>query len=345
MNVQEISPEIQQSMMLVDMACGPLYASAVRVVVELEIADKLRDGAKTAVELAGGGNLHPQSLYRVLRFMASRGIFAEDGEGRFTLTPAAELLRSDAPGSLRAATLMLTADNMMEAGIKLLHGVKTGRCPFDHVHGAPFFAYLQNHPERAQVFDLGMAAFSDSENAPIAGAYDFSPYSRVMDVGGGHGGFLVEVLKKHPSLRGILYDQAHVAHGTKRLREGGVAARAEVISGDFFHSVPRGSDVYVVKRVLHDWDDAKCVTILKHCREVLPPHGRVLVVDAVLAAGNAPDFAKAIDLMMMSVSTGRERTESEFKDLFAAAGLELTRVIPTPSMLSIVEGVPADLTA
>lgn len=332
-------------MMLLDMACGPLHAAAVRVVVELAIADKLRDGAKTSAELAADGNLHPQSLHRVMRFMASRGIFAEDGDGRFTLTPAAELLRSDVPGSLSAASLMLTADNMMEAGIKLLRGVRTGQCPFDHVHGSPFFDYLQSHPERAAVFDLGMAAFSDSENAPIAAAYDFSPYSRVMDVGGGHGGFLVEVLKRHPSLRGTLYDQAHVARGTTRLAEGGVASRSEVVSGSFFDAVPRGADVYVVKRVLHDWDDEKCVTILRHCRAVTPPHGRVLVIDAVLSAGNAPDFAKVIDLMMMSVSTGRERTEPEFRALYAAAGLELTRVIPTPSMLSIVEGVPVGAAA
>lgn len=339
--MQDISPEVQQYGMLLDMACGPLHASAVQVIAELKIADRLRDGARTAAELAEPDNLHPPSLYRVLRFMASRGIFAEDGEGRFTLTPAAHLLRSDVPGSLNAATLMLTADSMMEAGIKLLHAVKTGRCPFDHVHGAPFFEYLQGHPARAEVFDLGMAAFSDSENAPIAAAYDFSAYSRVMDVGGGHGGFLVEVLKNHPTVHGILYDQAHVARGARRLAEGGVVARAEVVSGNFFESVPRGADVYIVKRVLHDWDDEKCVKILKHCRAVMPPHGRVLVIDAVLAAGNAPDFAKVVDLMMMSVSTGRERTEPEFRALYAAAGLELTRVIPTPSMLSIVEGAPA----
>jgi hypothetical protein len=266
-------------------------------------------------------------------------VLVEDEHGRFASTPLGDTLRSDVPGSVRAAVVMAGDPTFTRACGDMGHSVRTGGPAFDHVFGAPFFDYLRTHPEAGAIFNDGMATFSAMENPAIAAAYDFPRGARVVDVGGGHGGFIAEILKAHPTVRGVLYDMPEVVRDAGHARE--LADRCEIREGDFFTSVPTGGDVYVVKRILHDWADEACIRILQNLRRAVPPSGRVLAVDAVLSPVGQPDMSKVSDLLMMVVSPGRERTEEEFRRLYAAAGLRLTRIIRTASALSIVEGEPA----
>jgi len=324
---------------MISIAFGSLPAQAVAVAAQLGVVDHLAGGPRTAAELARATGTHAPSLYRLLRALATLEVLAEDDEGRFSSTPLGDTLRSDAPGSVRAAVIMAGDPTFTRACGEMAHSVRTGAPAFDHVFGAPFFDYLSTHSEAGVVFNQGMANFSAVENPAIAAAYEFPPGARVVDVGGGHGGFLAEVLKAHPGVRGVLYDLPEVVRDATYLTP--LADRCEVLAGDFFSAVPSGADVYVVKRILHDWADDVCIRILKTLRRAMAAGGRVLAIDAVIAPAGQPDMNKVSDLVIMVVAPGRERTEEEFARLYAAAGFRLTRVIPTASALSIVEAVPA----
>src|SRR5215813_6293297 len=326
---------------MIAMAFGSIPAQAVSVAAELGIVDHLVDGPRSAAELARLTGTHAPSLYRVLRALATLEVLVEDAEGRFSSTTLGDTLRSDGPESVRRAVIMAGDPTFTRACGDMMHSVRTGSPAFDHVFGTPFFDYLRRHVEAGAVFNGGMASLSELENPTLAASYDFPPRACVIDVGGGRGGFLAEVLKAHPSVRGVLYDLPEVVREASVVREGGVADRCEVRSGDFFAAVPEGGDVYVAKRILHDWADEQCVPLLKSFRKAMPTRGRLLAIDAVLAPPGTRDFGTMPDLLMLVVSPGRERTEPEFRELFTAAGFRLTRVIPTPSSLSIVEGVPA----
>jgi hypothetical protein len=249
-------------------------------------------------------------------------------------------LRTDAPGSIRAAVRWVTAPMHYRSAGDTLQTVLTGRPAFDDLFGSSYFDYLARNPQAGRVWDEGMACFASMENRPIAQAYAFPRGAQIVDVGGGQGGFLAEVLTANPTARGVLYDLPAVVADPRLLVAAGVRERAEAVGGDFFEFLPPGGDVYIFKRVLHDWDDATCVELLQSCRRVIPDGGRVLIIDAVIAPGNDPHAAKIVDLVMLNILRGRERTESEFAKLLTAAGFRLNRVIPTPSMLSIVEGRP-----
>jgi hypothetical protein len=336
MNSQSVNP----SQRIVDLGFGFIFSAALSAAAELGVADRLEQGPRTAASLAKELGVDAQSLYRVLRLLASVEVFSEDDSGGFSLTPAAEHLRTNAPGSLRSAVLMLTQRIFWTPAGELTETVRTGKNPFDRIFGAPFFDYLLSDTTQGARFHGGMSSLSDVENAPIARSYDFTPLRRVVDVGGGHGGFLIEVLETAPQVRGVLFDHRHVL-ADARISRAGFADRCELAEGDFFESVPSGADAYVLKRILHDWSDEVCVRILRTCREAMAQHGRVLVVDTVIPLGNAPHGGKVLDVMMMASLPGRERTEAEFEKLFAQAGLRLTRVIRTPTALSITEGVAA----
>ena len=326
-------------MLLIDLCFGYLLTSAIYVAAELRIADHLAAGPLSAAELSPRVGADPQCLYRVLRALASKGVFAEDRDGRFHLTPPAESLRSDTPGSFRDAVLMCTLAPTIAAGAQLLHSVRTGQAAFAQVHDSTYFEYLAGHPELGIAFDKGMAAWSEMENATLAASYDFAPSRRVVDVGGGRGGFLREVLKRYSAPRGIVLDQPHVI--AEIAADSVAAGRCELVGGDFFKAVPAGADVYVVKRILHDWGDEACVSLLRRCREAMAAGGRVLVIDAVIQPGNDDDPGKVMDLVMMALLAGRERTSAEFAALLAAAGLRLVRVIPTATTLCILEAAAA----
>lgn len=323
---------------LMDHAMGYLFSAALRAAAALGVADHLSTGPRPVAELAEAVGADPLNLHRTLRLLATRGIFVEDDEGRFALTPAAELLRGDVPGSFRSAVLMLTDKTFWQPAGELEEAVRTGTSPFERLFGMPFFDHFARDADTAAVFHVGMAEMSDPENPLVAWAYDFPASATVVDLGGGHGGLLLAVLREHPGLRGVLFEQPHVLQ-KHRLGELGADDRWELVPGDFFTGAPPG-DVYLIKRILHDWDDEQCLRILRHCRRAVSDHGRVLVVDAVIPPGNDPDPGKVIDLLMMSSLTGRERTRAEFDALFTAAGFRLTGVIPTGTRLSIVEGIP-----
>jgi hypothetical protein len=329
---------------LLAMINGYWVSQLIFVAAQLDLADQLAKGPLTAAALAQRTGANAGALARVLRALASVGVFEADAQGRYRLTPLAQWLRSDHPASLRDFARMMIDDYNWRAWGGLLQGVRDGGPPFERAHGMAFFDFLQRHPEKEQVFAASMASVSGVENPAIARAYPFGKLSRVVDVGGAHGHLLATILRRHKKLRGVLYDQPQVVAGAAS--RGFVAAadvreRVEVAGGDFFASVPAGADGYLMKYILHDWDDAHCVRILRLCREAMVPDGRVLVADHVIPPGNGADRGKLMDINMFVLLRGKERTRSEFAELFSAAGLKLARVVPTGATVSVLEAVRA----
>jgi hypothetical protein len=332
----ELPPPVQ----LMQMLFGFAASRAIGVSAELRIADLLKDGSKSAEELAQQTGVHARSLYRVLRACASIGVFAEDDEKKFSLTPLAEPLRSDAPGSLRAFAEMITCDWQFQTWAELPYSVKTGKPSFDKVHGTSSFDYFWSNEKAGKVFNDAMTSNSAFSSMAVVNAYDFSSISKLVDVGGGHGFLLASVLAKYDSVKGVLYDRpAIVAEAAKLLKEHGVSGRCETEDGDFFESVPEDGDAYIMKHIIHDWNDEQCVAILQNCRKAMTGDGKVLVVEMVVPEGNEPSPAKFLDLQMLQFLPGCERTEREYSELFDKAGLKLSRIIPTMSPFSIIEGV------
>jgi len=333
---QELPPPTQ----LMQMLFGFAASRAIGVSAELCIADLLKDGPKTAEELAQQTGVHARSLYRVLRACASIGVYSEDNEKRFSLTPLAEPLVSDAPGSLRAFAEMITCDWQFQTWAELPYSVKTGKPSFEKVFGKSSFEYFWSDEKAGRVFNDAMTSNSAFASVATVNAYDFSSISKLVDVGGGHGFLLASILAKYGNLKGVLYDMPDiVAQAEKLLSEHGVTNRCATVGGDFFKSVPTGGDAYIMKHIIHDWNDAQCVALLQNCRKAMTDNGKILVVEMIVPKGNEPSPAKFLDLQMLQYLPGCERTEEEYGELFDKAGLELTRIIPTMSPFSIIEGV------
>jgi hypothetical protein len=294
-----------QGVILQMMWTGLLLSRALHVAAELNIADLLVAGPRSPSDLAAATNANEDALRRLLRMLASHGVFLEDERGQFALTAQADVLRSDVPDSIRDAVCMVDDGYWNTVG-HLLDSVMTGKPAFEKVLGAPAFAYRARHPEVNERFARGMANVSALENARIARAYDSSPFKKVIDVGGGKGGFLAEVLKANPCLTGILCDEEHVVADPTDLTAAGGADRCEVVGGNFFDAAPSGADVYILKRVLHDWDDEPAQRILQVCRRAIPAHGRLLGIDAVVPHGNTLHWSKDSDILMMVETGGRE---------------------------------------
>ncbi|GAA0443865.1 methyltransferase [Streptomyces olivaceiscleroticus] len=325
---------------LIEHALGHLFSAALRTAVQYRIADHLAEGPRTVEQLADATGTHAPHLRRLLRYLATRDIFREDATGVFHLTPGARPLRSDEPHSLRDAVLMMTDETFRRSSAALAETVRTAGPSFDRIFGAPLFEFLAADPGTRELFDTGMASLSGPVDGLVAESYPFPEGSTVVDVGGGRGGLLRAVLELHPSVTGVLHDQEPaIARHVLDVPE--LAGRWRAETGDFFASVPEGGDVYVLKHVLHDWPDSACVDILRRVRDVVPAQGRLLIVDAVLPPGNAPHYGKAMDVAMMAVVDGRERTAEEYATLLSAADFRLTRVLSTPAFPSIVESVPA----
>ncbi len=329
-----------EGVQVVSLSLGYVMGQALHAAAKLGIADVVAAGPRHVDYIAAETGAHAPSLRRLLRTLSSGGIFTETEPGTFALTPLGQTLRSDVPDSVRAAVIWVSEPMHYGTCGDLATTVRTGEPAFERLFGQPYFDHLAADPDAARVWDEGMACFSGMENAPIAQAYVFPTGAHIVDVGGGQGGFLAEVLKTDLSLRGVLFDLPEVVEKPRVLHDAGLLDRCELAGGNFFESLPSGGDVYAFKRVLHDWDDATCVKLLRLCRDVIPADGRLLVVDAVIPPGNEPHPAKIVDMVMMGVLTGRERTEEEFAALLTAAGFALSRVIPTYSMLAIVEGLP-----
>ena len=307
----------------------------IHVAAKLGLADLLAAGPRPVEELAAMAGAEPQALHRLLRALASLGIFAEDPAGDFVLTPQAELLRSDVQGSLRDVALLYGEDWLWQAYGNMTHSVRTGAPAFTKTHGQPFYGYLHAHPRAAARFNAAMIGFSSHETAAILEAYDFSDVRSVVDIGGGHGALLAALLRAHPQMSGTLFDLPSVLAGAASVL-GEMGERARTVAGDFFDEAPAGADLYVMKSVLHNWDDTDAQRILSTCRAAMAPEARLLVIERVVPDGNAPSEAKLFDINMLVVAGGRERTEPEYRRLLEQAGLALTRVGGTRSPLSVI---------
>jgi SAM-dependent methyltransferase len=308
-------------------------------VVKLGVPDALGAKASTAETLAARVGANAAYLRRVLRALASVGVLAEDARGRFKLTALGKTLRTG-PGSMRDFALMIVAPYNTRSWERLGDALVRGETAFDLAFGVPIFEYLRAHPEDDRQFSASMASISATENDAVARAYPFGKHRRLVDVGGAHGHLLAAILRRSKKLRGVLYDQPQVvaaAHASGFVSAPGVRERCEVAGGSFFDGVPAGADAYLMKYIVHDWDDAKCERILRHCRDAMAPGGRVLVVDRVIAPGNDPDWSKWLDINMLVGPGGQERTLAEFAALFARAGLRLVKAHPTRSPLTVLE--------
>jgi SAM-dependent methyltransferase len=344
MTEQAVSPKAQDvppQAALMQMMTGYWVSQGIYVAARLGLADLLADGPRTSRELAAATGTHAESLYRVLRMLASVGIFAEDAAGRFGLTPLAEPLRSG-PGSMRSMAIHMLEGPSWQAWGALLESVQTGRTGFVLANGEEVFPYYAAHPESARPFNEAMTEFSASLSAAVIAAYDFSAFKQIVDVGGGHGGLLTTILKANPQARGVVFDQPEVVAGAPAvIAAQGLQDRAEAVGGDFFEAVPAGGDAYVLKHIIHDWDDERSIAILRNIRRAMADGGRLLLIESVVPAGNAPDFGKLMDVHMLVMTGGRERTEAEHAALFEQAGFRLSRVVPTQSPVSVVEAVKA----
>ncbi|MGH9414136.1 MAG: methyltransferase [Terriglobales bacterium] len=314
---------------------GAMVPQVIRVAAELGLADEMAGGAKSAEDLAKATHTHGPSLARLLRALASVGVFAQDEDGRYRQTPLSDILRRDNPETLRPWALAQSAHFFWRPMGELGAAVRSGQPPFEHLYGAPFFEYMAAHPEDAAVFNGAMSS-SATHTAAIVGAYDFSKFDCVVDVGGGRGALLAAILAAHPKLRGILYDLPEVTAGAAALRTKSLDERCKIVSGDFFQAVPAGADGYLLKGILHDWNDEAALRILKNCRRAMHPGGTLLLAETVLDAAARGDGA-LMDMLMMALTSGRERTEGEFAALLQEAGFALVQVIRTASGAALVE--------
>lgn len=331
---------------LLHLAGGFHVARALYVAVRLGVADLLGDGPKSGAELARATGTHARSLGRVLRLLACEGVFAEDGSGRFALTPLSDGLRTGPSGSLRDLVAHQLGGEAYAAWGELMACVKTGETAFDRAFGLGVWEYRTRHPEYAALFDSAMSNFSGAHVDAVLDAYPFAAFRRVVDIGGGAGDFLVALLSGHPDMKGLLFDLPHVAERAReRIAGAHLADRCEILGGDVFAGVPEGADAYVLSRVIHDWDDARALAILKNCRRAMPPGGRLLLLERILPA--ATDLSPATrslltsDLMMMVMNGGGERTEEEYRALVREAGFAPANITPTRSAVSVIEAQPA----
>jgi hypothetical protein len=335
--VQGLSPQAD----LMKLTTGHWITQAIFVAAKLGIADLLLDGPRNSSELAQSTGANPRALYRLLRALASIGVFVEGSDSRFALTPMAECLQAHTPGSMRAWVLFTGEAYAFQPWGELVDSVMTGQTAFDHFHGLPIFDYYAQHPEQGKLFDAAMTGSAGPEIAAVMADYDFSGIGTLVDLGGGQGTFLSTILKVYPAIKGILAEIPAVIDGARsHLEAAHLSDRCEVVPINFFESVPAGGDAYVMKRVIHDWDDERSTIILKNCYRAMAGKGKLLLVEMVLPPGNDPDFSKWLDIAMLVYSSGCERTAEEYRDLLTTAGFRLTKITPTRSSASVIEAVP-----
>jgi hypothetical protein len=314
------------------------------VAAKLAIADRLEEGNwRSAAELARQLDVNEDALYRTLRLLASQGIFEENNTRSFKNNTVSNFLRTGVPGSLRSLFLFWGSEFHYSSYGKIMHSINTGESSRTMLSGADSFEQLRRDPEQARIFDDAMTSMTQLTGPVIAAAYDFAAWGSLMDVGGGNGILLSHILRAHPTLRGVLADQEHVL---ARAREhgylaGDIASRATMEPCNFFEHVPPGCKAYLMKNVIHDWDDDQSKTILANCRKAIPADGALLLVEWDLQPENVPSNAKFIDIVMLVLTGGRERSINEYRELLASTGFRLNRVIPTPAQVAIMEALPA----
>lgn len=331
------SPELPPQIALLQFTTGAWITQAIYVAAKLGVADLMKDGPKSCEELARSSQADAASLRRILRLLASFGVFTETSESTFGLTPMAEFLRSDNPQSMRAWATMMGSDWHWKIWGELLYGAQTGKPAFDHVHNIRPFEYFSLHPEVAGLFNHAMASISSSEIGAILAAYDFSKSKKIVDVAGGNGSLIRPLLLQNKQAGGVLFDLPHVTDTAKeQIEKEGLIGRLDIVGGSFFQTVPTGGDLYLLKHILHDFNDKEALAILQNCRRAMSPGAKLLTIEMIIPAGNEPSFGKMVDLEMMLIG-GVERTESEYRKLLAEAGFKTTTIVPTASPVSLIE--------
>jgi len=339
---EQLEPEVRPALRLMQFITGHWVAAAVYAAARLKLADLLEGGPKTSDDLAEAVGAHKSSVYRVMRALATLGIFDEIAPKRFKLTELGDLLRSNHPESMRPMALFQGAPPHWKGWGSFLHSIQTGKPAFEHTHGMGFFDYCETDAEFAEAFNGAMTAMSAIAAGAVVEEYDFSTIRKLVDVGGGHGYLISQILKRYPQLQCGLIDLPSVVPGAmSALEKAGLSDRCEVVGGSFFDAVPR-ADAYIAKNIIHDWDDEHAQTILKNMRTAMDGNGKVLLVELVVTPKDKDATAVLIDLEMLHATHGgRERTEAEFAELFASSGLRLHRVVRTKSPFSVLEAVPA----
>jgi DNA-binding HxlR family transcriptional regulator len=345
-HLQTADADLPPSAAMLRMISGSWVSRIIYIAAKLGLADLLKDGPRSCEDLAQSTGTHAASLYRVLRALASAGVFAEDDQRRFTLTPLAATLQTDAPGSLRAWAILVLGEERYRAWGDLMHSVRTGEVAFDHVFGMGVWEYGARHPEHGKILDEAMANLLAAYNASVLAGYSFSTIRKTVDVGGGDGSLIIGLLQANPGMTGVLFDLPHVAEkAKKRIADVGLTSRCEVVAGDALASVPSGGEAYVLSRIMDSWDDEHATAILKNCRRAMTPKAKLLLVERVLPV--RVEYSAAVqplvmsDLNMMVITGGRERTAIEFGALVEATGFRLTKIIPSQSVMSVIECAPA----
>ncbi len=330
MTVERVEVAPQETML--SLIGGFWIARSIYLAAQLGVADLFDDQPKTIAQLAAATNTDPRSLYRLLRALSSVGIFTESDQS-FALTPLGATLKSDSPGSMRYAAMAQMGDDHSLGWSNGLHSLKTGEIAFDAAAGMSVWDYYAQHPEAGKVFSQSMTSMGTAIAQAVVASYDFSRFNTIVDVGGAQGSLISTILQANSHLNGILFDLPEIIANVQ------VDQNIQPVAGNFFESVPTGGDAYLMRWIIHDWNDEKSSIILKNCHQAMPEHGKLLLVESIIPPGNEPSPAKFIDVIMLLMTGGRERTEEEYRSLLRSNGFELTRVIPTPSLLSIIEAV------
>ena len=333
----------QAATRLLELIAIRLISESIYVAAALGLADLLADGPKSVEELAKTTGVGASSLRRVMRALVTFDVFAQDSDGRFAMAPTGEFLKRETEGSLHSAALFFGGERGAKVDELFLHCVKTGDTAWKMISGGNWITWLQSNSEWNSLFNAMMTAFSTLHLTGVLEAYDFSFASRIVDVGGGHGKIISEILKRNPRTHGVLFDLPHALEGgRKTIAQAGLTDRCEVVSGDFFVSVPSGADVYVLSRVIHDWNDEKAIAILKVVRKAIAPTGRLILLEVMLRPGQTKVYPVLSDLNMLVRTGGCERTEEEYRALYDNSGFALTRTVATiaPTGTTVIEGRP-----
>jgi O-methyltransferase domain/Dimerisation domain len=316
-----------------DLIGGFWIAQSIYFAAKLGLADYIDDTPKSISELATETKTDPKSLYRLLRALASVGIFTEVSDRCFALTPLGATLKSDSPNSMRYSVMAEIGDDHFLGWRNGLHSLRTGEIAFDAAAGMPIWKYYAQHPEDGNIFSHSMSSMGTATAQAVAASYDFSKLKTIVDVGGAQGSLISTIMQSNPHLNGILFDLPEIIASVR------VDKTLQLVAGNFFESVPAGGDAYLMRLIIHDWDDEKSSIVLRNCHQAMPEHGKLLLVECVLPPGNEPSITKFVDMLMLMMTGGKERTEEEYRALLQSNGYELQRVIPTPSMFSIIEAV------
>jgi O-methyltransferase domain len=334
-------PTLTPPLQLYMLGEGAVIATALSLVAELGIADLLKDGPRSSEELAQATFTHQRALYRVLRVLSMVGVFTEVQPDHFDLTPMGQLLRSDIPDSMRSWIRMINRKIWFHTYAEASYSLRTGHPAFERVVGAEVFEYLDAHPDEGTIFNEAMNDMTRGVATAIVQEYDFSGINKIVDLGGGHGILITTILQAYPKMKGLLFDMPQVADGARpMIAAAGLAQRCEIVAGDFFSSVPAKGDAYLLKWIIHDWPYDQALTILQNCRNVMKKTSRLLLIETVILEGDAFDPGKTGDFVMLTALGGQERTETEYALLLDEAGFHLSRVVPTTSSMSIIEGSP-----